>query len=578
MYDLLIKGGTVVDGTGGAEFTADVAVTDGRIVEVGRVSGAARRQVDADGLLVTPGFVDIHTHFDGQATWDPALAPSSYHGVSTVVMGNCGVGFAPLRPGGEAELIELMEGVEDIPGTTLAGGIDWRWETFGEYLDALGERQWMLDVATQVPHAALRAYVMGERAATGEPSADDLAEMADLARQGVRAGALGISTTRLLAHRTSTRGDVPGTFAEARELAALGGVLGELGTGVFEIVPRGMDGEISPEAHAELDLMGELARSIGRPVTFSLVQTHTEVDRYRLQLERAAQFRAEGVPLYPQVANRTTGILIGVESRHHAFSTRPSYREIAHLPALDRVRRMRNPEVKARILAEQNEWAPDQSFAHFLHETFDRMYEISDPIDWEPSTDDAIGPRARRAGRQRQELLYDIFTEGDGQNLVVFPYTNYSEGSLDAVHEMLTHPTSVFGLGDAGAHCGIACDGSSPTLMLEHWTRERKRGPLIPLPDAIRMMTSETAALYGMYDRGVIAPGYRADLNVIDHASARVLCPELIQDLPASGRRVMQRATGYHATVVAGVITLAHDEPTGENPGRLVRGQQSRPA
>jgi N-acyl-D-amino-acid deacylase len=578
MFDLLIKGGTVVDGTGVAEYTADVAVSEGRIVEVGRVSGAARRQVDADGLLVSPGFVDIHTHFDGQATWDAALAPSSYHGVSTVVMGNCGVGFAPLRPGGEAELIELMEGVEDIPGTTLAAGIDWRWETFGEYLDALGQRRWMLDVATQVPHAALRAYVMGERAATGEPSADDLAEMADLARHGVRAGALGISTTRLLAHRTSTRGDVPGTFADARELAALGGVLGELGTGVFEIVPRGMDGEISPEAHAELVMMGELARSIGRPVTFSLVQTHTEVDRYRLQLERAAQFRAEGVPLFPQVANRTTGVLIGVESRHHAFSTRPSYREIAHLPALDRVRRMRNPEVKARILAEPNEWAPDQSFAHFLHETFDRMYEISNPIDWEPSTDDAIGPRARRAGLQPQELLYDIFTEGDGQNLVMFPYTNYSEGSLDAVYEMLTHPTSVFGLGDAGAHCGIACDGSSPTLMLEHWTRERTRGPLIPLPDAIRMMTSETAALYGMYDRGVIAPGYRADLNVIDHASVRVLSPVLIQDLPAEGRRVMQRATGYHATVVGGEITLLRDEPTGEHPGRLVRGEQPRPA
>ncbi len=577
MYDLLIKGGTVVDGTGGAEFTANVGVTDGRIVEVGRVSGAARRQIDADGLLVTPGFVDIHTHFDGQATWDPALAPSSYHGVSTVVMGNCGVGFAPLRPGGEVELIELMEGVEDIPGTTLAEGIDWRWETFGEYLDALDERRWMLDVATQVPHAALRAYVMGERAATGEPSVDDLVDMAYLAREGVSAGALGISTTRLLAHRTSKRGDVPGTFADARELAALGDVLRDLGTGVFEIVPRGMDGEISLEAHAELDMMGELARLIGRPVTFSMVQTHTEVDRYRLQLERCAQFRADGVPLFPQVANRTTGVLIGVESRHHAFSTRPSYREIAHLSSLDRVRCMRNPEVKARILGEPNEWPADQSFAHFLHETFDRMYEISDPIDWEPSTANAIGPRARRAGREPQELLYDIFTKGDGQNLVMFPYTNYSGGSLDAVHEMLTHPTSVFGLGDAGAHCGIACDGSSPTLMLEHWTRERTRGPLIPLPIAIRMMTSETASLYGMYDRGIIAPGYRADLNVIDHASVRVLLPELIHDLPAKGRRVMQKATGYHATVVLGEVTLIQDEPTGVFPGRLVRGEQARP-
>ncbi len=380
----------------------------------------------------------------------------------------------------------------------------------------------------------------------------------------------------MLAHRTSRRGDVPGTFADARELTALGAVLGEFGTGVFEIVPRGMDGEISPEAHAEIDMMGELARSIGRPVVFSLVQTHTEPDRYRAQLDRCAQLQAEGAPLFPQVANRTTGILIGVDSRHHAFSTRPSYRAIAHLPVRDRVARMRDPEVKARILAEPNEWAPDQAFAHFLHETFDRMYEIGDPIDWEPSADDAVGPRALRAGRDPQDLLYDLFTAGDGENLVMFPYTNYSYGNLDAVHEMLTDPTSVFGLGDAGAHCGIACDGSSPTLMLEHWTRERTRGPLIPLPTAIRMMTSETATLYGMHDRGVIAPEYHADLNVIDHGSVRVSRPGLVHDLPAGGRRVMQRATGYHATVVAGEITVRDDEPTGATPGRLVRGQRSR--
>ncbi len=574
MYDLLIKGGTVVDGTGGEAYTADVAVTDGRIVEVGRLSGRARQQISADGLAVTPGFVDIHTHFDGQATWDTALAPSSFHGVTTVVMGNCGVGFAPLRPGREGELIDLMEGVEDIPGTTLAEGIDWRWETFGEYLDALEERHWMLDVATQVPHAALRAYVMGDRAAKGEASADDLAQMVSLARDGVRAGALGISTTRLLAHRTSRRGDVPGTFADAQELAALGSVLAGLGTGVFEIVPRGMDGEISPEAHAELDLIADLARSIGRPVTFSLVQTHTEMDRYRLLLKRAGTLQAEGVGVFPQVANRTTGILIGLDSRHHSFSTRPSYIRIAHLPLSERAARMRDPEMKALILAESNEWAPDQSFAHFLHETYDRMFEIADPISWEPEADEAIGYRARRVEREPQELLYDVFSGGDGQNLIMFPYTNYSYGNLDAVYEMLTHSSSIFGLGDAGAHCGIACDGSSPTLMLEHWARERTRGPLIALPAAVSMMTKETAALYGLRDRGVIAPGYRADLNVIDHAAVRVLPPELIQDLPAGGRRMMQRAIGYHATNVAGEVTIEFDEPTGATPGRLVRGEQ----
>ncbi len=369
------------------------------------------------------------------------------------------------------------------------------------------------------------------------------------------------------------------TFPElsptARELAALGGVLAELGTGVFEIVPRGMDGEISPEAHAELGLMAELARSIGRPVTFSLVQTHTEIDRYRLQLERSGKLRAQGVAIFPQVANRTTGILIGLESRHHAFSTRPSYRTIAHMPPAERAARMRDPEMKARILAESNDWAADQGFALFLHETYDRMFEIGDPIDWEPKAEEAIGPRARRAGREPQELLYDTFSAGDGQNLIMFPYTNYSYGNLDAVYEMLTHPSSVFGLGDAGAHCGIACDGSSPTLMLEHWARERTRGPRISLPVAVSMMTKETAALYGLRDRGVIAPGYRADLNVIDQASVRVLPPELIRDLPAGGRRVMQRATGYQATIVAGEVTIERDEPTGSTPGRLIRGEQS---
>jgi N-acyl-D-amino-acid deacylase len=574
IVDLLVRGGMIVDGTGAEPFVGDVLIEGGKIkrVQAGSVAGVeARETIDAKGKLVTPGFVDVHTHYDGQATWDEELAPSCWHGVTTIVMGNCGVGFAPVMPGKEQTLIEQMEGVEDIPGTALSEGIEWRWESFPEYLDALGERQFMLDVGTQVPHAAVRAYVMGERSLEAEPTDEELDEIRRIVREGVEAGALGVSTSRILSHRTSTGVEVPGTFAGERELEAMARVLGDLGTGVFEVVPRGMDGEVSETSHAEIDWMGRLAKETGRPVTFSLVQTHTEIDRFRLMLERSAELRAEGAPIYPQVANRATGILTGLQTDQHTFSTRATYREIAHLPLAERVARMRDPEVKAKILADPIE-AYDHPLSAMVQQGYANLLTLGEHFDMEPSEEDTIESRAKREGRDPEELVYDLLLEAEGRAFLLFPFTNYFRFSLDDVHEMLTHSASVWGLGDGGAHCGVACDAGGPTLMLTHWVRDRSRGPRLPLEDAVKMMTSEPAALYGLGDRGQLKAGLRADLNVIDHDRLAIELPEMIFDLPAKGRRIMQRARGYHRTIVAGEVTIRDDEATGARPGRLLRG------
>ena len=532
--------------------------------------------IDAAGLLVTPGFVDVHTHYDGQATWDAQLAPSCWHGVTTVVMGNCGVGFAPVRPGGQRTLIELMEGVEDIPGTALHEGMTWGWESFPDYLDALGRRRWMVDVGTQVPHAAVRAYVMGERANADRVTDDELAQMREIVRDGVEAGALGVSTTRMLAHRTSRGAIVPGTFANREELAALAGVLKELGTGVFEVVPRGMDGEATAEAHAEIDWMGEVAAATGRPLVFSVVQTHTETDRWRLLLDRAGELQKRGVPIHPQVGNRPTGILFGLQSVQTPFSTRPSYKALEQLPLDERVAKMRDPGVRARILAE-----PNGKYRHpasqMLHEDFGNMYPVKAPINWEPTKGDTIAAAAEKAGVPVEAYCYDYLTENGGKNLLMYPYTNYFGGDLEDVRAMLEHPASMFGLGDGGAHCGLACDAGGSTLMLSYWVRDREKGPKLPLETAVSMMSRETAAVYGLNDRGVIAPGYRADLNVIDLDRLTLMLPEMQFDLPTGARRLMQRAQGYVAVVVAGEVTIEDDQATGALPGRLIRGAQPEP-
>jgi len=568
MHDLVIRGGTLIDGTGAAARTGDVAISDGRIREVGRVSGPARRTVDAEGLAVTPGFVDIHTHYDGQATWDPLLAPSCFHGVTTLVMGNCGVGFAPVRPDQHDFLIGLMEGVEDIPGTALHEGIQWEWETFPEYLDALARRRFAMDVATQVPHGAVRAYVMGDRGASNQPATpEDIAAMAALVKEGVAAGALGFSTSRTIAHRAITGEPVPGTFAAEDELFGIGRAMGSLGRGIFEVAGAGAAGEDVAAPKAELDWMRRLSAEIRRPVTFALLQVDAAPDLWRELLALSEAAAAEGAQVYPQVAGRPFGMLVGHQTKIHPFALRPSFEALRELPFAERIRRLRDPEVKRRILAE-GESAPRSMLLSQLH----KFFPMGDPPCYEPTREQSVAGLAEREGCDPEELLYDHMLARDGRELFLVPVLNYSQGSCDPIREMMLHPFAALGLGDGGAHCGIICDASIQTFVLTHWVRDRTRGPKLPVEVAVKRMTRDTAALYGFADRGTLAPGLRADLNLIDLAALRLEAPVMVADLPAGGQRFMQRARGYRATFVAGEQTIADDEPTGALPGRLVRG------
>jgi N-acyl-D-aspartate/D-glutamate deacylase len=566
-YDLLIRGGTLVDGTGAPARTADVAVADGRIVEVGRVAGGAKRVLDADGLTVTPGFVDIHTHYDGQVTWDAQLAPSSQHGVTTVVMGNCGVGFAPVRPDQHDYLIQLMEGVEDIPGTALHEGIAWEWESFPEYLDALEKRRWTLDVGTQVPHGAVRTYVMGERGAKNQPATpEDIAEMARLVKQGVAAGAFGFSTSRTIAHRAIDGEPVPGTFAAEDELFGIGRVLGELGSGIFELAGAGAAGEDIAAPKREIDWMRRLSREIRRPVTFTLLQVDAAPELWREQLALSVAALDEGAQIYPQVAGRPFGLLIGHQTKIHPFGDRPSFVALLSLPFAERVRRLRDPDVKRRILAEANPAQPS-----LLSRQYGRAFPMGTPPNYEPSYDDSIEALAKRAGRDPEEYLYDRLLEDDGRELVLMPVLNYSQLSCDPIREMVLHPRAALGLGDGGAHCGIICDASIQTFMLTHWVRDRVRGPRLPLELVVKRMTKDTADLYAIRDRGSVEVGRKADLNLIDLANLRLEPPRMIYDLPAGGGRFLQGAKGYKATIVSGELVAENDAPTGALPGRLLR-------
>jgi len=576
MTDMLIKGGKVLDGDGGPARNVDIRVADSIISEVAAdlTPNTDETVFDATGLLVTPGFVDVHTHYDGQATWDEQLAPSCWHGVTTVVMGNCGVGFAPVHPNEHQRLIDLMEGVEDIPGTALHEGMSWGWESFPQYLDKLDSRKWMLDIGTHVPHSAVRHYVMGERAASGDATSEEIAQMCTIVREGVEAGALGFSASRMLAHRDNTGGVVPGTYTEEAEFEAIALEMGKLDTGVFELIPRGMDGEVSEVAHAEIELISNIATRSGRPVVFGVNQTHTELNRWKMLLDHAADLQAKGIPIYPQVGARPAGIVFGLQSFQHTFSTRPSYLAILDLPLADRVAEMRKPEVRARILSEPN-GTYRHPMAQMLHEDFTHMYPIDETLDLEPFADSTVAARAAKLGITAEEYCYDHLLGNGGRNLLQYPITNYYNFSLDDVHDMLTHPSSHFGLGDGGAHCGVACDAGTPTMMLSFWARDRKRGPKIDIERAVRMITRDTAELYGLHDRGRIAPGYRADINVIDEDRLQLLLPEIVFDLPTGARRLMQRAQGYVATFVAGEQTIDHDSATGALPGRLIRGPQT---
>jgi N-acyl-D-amino-acid deacylase len=569
-HDLIVRNGTLIDGTGAPAHTGDLAISDGRIVAVGEVDGSAHREIDAEGHAVTPGFVDIHTHYDGQATWDPQLAPSCYHGVTTAVMGNCGVGFAPVRPGEEDFLIELMEGVEDIPGTALHEGIDWSWESFPEYLDALSRRSFTMDLGTQVPHGSIRTYVMGERGAKNEPATpEDIAKMAALVKAGIAAGALGFSTSRTLAHTAISGEPVPGTFAADDELFGIGRVLGELGEGIFEVAPAGAAGEDIDAPKAELDWMCRLSSEIGRPVTFAMVQIDAAPNLWRELLDLSAEAAGRGAQVFPQVAGRPFGMLIGHQTDLNPFGTCPSFAALQSLAFEERVRALRDPAMKAKILAEAEAEPP------LFFQQLGRFFPMGSPPNYEPSYEDSVEALAKAKGRTPGDYLYDCMLERDGRELFLVPVLNYSGLIADPIREMIQHPHAVLGLGDGGAHCGMICDASIQTFMLSHWVRDRSRGEKIPLEFAVKRMTADPARLYGLRDRGVLAPGWRGDVNIIDLDGIRLEAPEMVHDLPAGGKRFMQRARGYRATIVAGEVTLENDELTGALPGRLIRGAQS---
>ena len=567
MLDLLIRGGTIVDGNGAAPVTGDVGVRNGRIAAVGRVDEPARRTLDASGLLVTPGFVDVHTHYDGQVTWDTLLTPSCWHGVTTVVMGNCGVGFAPVRPGTHEYLIKLMEGVEDIPGTALAEGIAWgEWESFPEYLDAIARRAYAVDVGAQVPHAALRFYVMGERGADHEqaPSAAEIEQMGELVKSAVRAGALGFTTSRTKNHRTSDGRFTPSLTAGADELLGISRGLGEAGQGVFEVVS-----DFAGRAQ-EWELFREMVRQSGRPMSISIGQNDASPDAWRAMLAMIAEANRAGLPIKAQVASRAIGLLLGLEATLHPFSSHPSFRELAALPLGEKVARLRDPALKRRLLAEK----PAPALAALVWQ-FERLFVLGDPPDYEPPPEKSVAAEAARLGVAPEERAYERLLEQDGRALLYRPFLNYSAFSLDAVREMLLNEFTVPGLGDAGAHCGMICDGSFPTYLLAHWGKSRTRGARIPIEQLVKGQTADTAALVGLHDRGRIAPGLKADLNLIDFDRLGICPPEIVHDLPAGGKRLLQRATGYRATVLSGVVTFENGEPTGERPGRLVRGPQA---
>ncbi len=568
-HELIITGGTVIDGTGAAAVVADVAIDAGLIAEVGAVTGLAERTIDASGLLVTPGFVDVHTHYDGQASWGERMIPSSWHGVTTVVAGNCGVGFAPVHPEDHGRLIELMEGVEDIPGAVLDEGLAWTWQSFPEFMDALDGRPFDVDVAVQVPHGALRLHVMGERGANREVASDeDISLMAKLAREAIEAGALGFSTSRTLNHRTSRGEPTPTLTAEADELVGIATAIGGTGQGVLQVVSDFTD------ADAEFAIFRRMAEESGRPLSFSLVQTRG--DGWLHQLDLLAAANRDGVAMSAQVAPRPVGLMLGLQCTLHPLLTNPVYREIAGLSLDERVEIMRDPAFKDRVLAADASQAAGDRAAGRVLQGFGRMSEVQDPPDYEPQYASSIAARAERDGRAPMDLAYDLLLEDDGRAMLYVPLLNYGDGNLDAAAEMLAHPNTIVGLGDGGAHVSTICDASFPTTLLTLWGRDRDHGRM-ELPFLVHRQTQATARAVGLFDRGVVAPGYRADLNVIDFERLSARRPEMRYDLPAGGRRLVQVADGYATTLVAGTVTYEAGAATGPLPGRLVRGPQAAP-
>jgi len=572
MHDIVIRGGTIIDGTGKPAFTGDLAIDGERIVGVGGRQGPGRREIAATGLLVTPGWVDAHTHYDGQAMWDPLLVPSCWHGVTTAIFGNCGVGFAPVRLQHRAALMELMEGVEEIPGVVLADGLSWDWETFPEFLDALERRPRAIDIAAQLAHHPLRVYVMGDRAIRLEAAnADDIAEMRRLTIEALRAGAFGFTTSRTDSHKTPVGEMVPSRYAGSDELLGIGSALGSIGAGAF-----GMNSDFDDEA-AELAWMTQLARETGRPVWFLLTDRYEDPERWRRLLTATHTARADGAQVTAQIAGRPIGVMMGIGTALNPFSLRPSYREVDGLRIAEQRKRLADPDLRRRILAEKpsaEEVSRLAQFRQLITTRWDRFFVMTDPPDYEPAAEMSVAAIAAREGRTPDEVAYDYLTQA-ADRFLFFPIVNYVQGDHEPIRAMLTDPATLLGLSDGGAHCASIVDAGVPTFMLVHWARDRRRGPRLPLELLVKRQTSETADFFGLSDRGRLAPGLRADVNLIDFDGLRLYQPELVSDLPAGGRRFVQRVDGYKTTLVAGIPIFEQGEHTGALPGRLVRAGQA---
>lgn len=569
MHDIVIRGGTIVDGTGAPKYTGDVAIDGDRLVQVGGKAGPGRREIDAAGALVTPGWVDVHTHYDGQATWDPVLAPSSWNGVSTILFGNCGVGFAPVRPEHRQGLIDLMEGVEDIPGIVLSEGLKWDWESFPDYLDALERLPRTIDIAAQIPHHPLRVYVMGERGLRRELATPaDIAEMRKLTAEALEAGAFGFTTSRTEQHRTPTGDLVPGRNAAPEELLGIGRAMRDAGRGVF-----GMLSDFEDEA-AEFAWMTQLGQETGHKLWFLLTDRAGDPKRWKRLMDAARDARGVGAAISAQVAGRQVGLILGLTTSLNPFVAKPAFAALANLPKAERLAKLRDPAVRAQILAEE----PAEHLLRILpplHRViatmWSRMFLLGDPPNYEPPPEDSIAAQAAAAGQDPAAYVYDYLTGADGERMIFFPVVNYTPGDLRVVQEMITDESAILGLSDGGAHCGLICDASMPTFMLTHWVRDRSRGPRLGLEWIVKRQTADTADYFGFKDRGRLAAGLKADVNIIDLAALRLHPPEMIFDLPAGGRRLVQHVDGYRASIVSGVPIFENGAETGARPGRLVR-------
>jgi N-acyl-D-amino-acid deacylase len=570
-HDIVIRNGTIVDGSGDNSFVGDIAIDGDTICAVGGAIGPGNREIDANGLLVTPGWVDIHTHYDGQAAWDPYLTPSSWHGATTVVMGNCGVGFAPAKPDQREWLISLMESVEDIPGSALAEGLPWNWETFPEYLDALDNIPRAIDIGTQVPHCAVRSYVMGERCLTEKTAgAEDIEAMGEIVKEGLQAGALGFSTSRTMIHLTKDGEPVPGTFAGETEMLGLGAAMAAAGHGVLELASD------FAERDADLGWMKELSSRYQVPVSMNLVQNDFAPEHWREVLDGIDTANTEGAKLIAQVSGRTTGMLMCLEGSITPFSGRATYGVMQKLPLAERMEKMKDPEIRAKILAERID--PDASrFVHFILNSWHKMFAFGEPLDYEPTADQSLAAKAEIAGCSPQEMAYDLLLENGGKGMIYFPLLNYSDNNFDAIREMMLHPHARFGLSDGGAHCGVICDVSMPSYLLSYWVRDRERGARLPLEWVVHKQTQDTAELFGLKDRGLLQAGYKADVNLIDFDKLEIKPPRMVYDLPTDARRLIQEVDGYRMTLCAGKVIFEDGVATGELPGKLIRGPQAAP-